>query len=106
MISRFFSSSEWMAAEKIEELNDEDNDNGEFEKEGTALVELVDHEAVEVFGGVDFLVDEVFVVGDTDFGCSQFIEARREHVTEEFNGVIGVLGQLGNFEQDGVEFCG
>jgi hypothetical protein len=55
------------AAEEIDQLDDEDYYDHEFKHEGAALVEFVDHEAVELFGGLQFLLDQVFVVGDADF---------------------------------------
>src|SRR5579872_1637267 len=42
------------AAEEIDEFDDQDYDDHQFEDESAALVELVDHEAVEVFGGFEF----------------------------------------------------
>lgn len=98
--------SEGVAAEEEDEFDDEDDDDGGFEEEGAALVELVDHEAVEVFGGVDFLGNEVLVVGDADLGGGEAVEARGEHVAEEFDGVVGVLGEFHDLEQDGVEVGG
>jgi|SRR5579871_384181 len=41
-----------VAAEEVDQLNDEDDDHHQFENESTALVELIHHEAVEVFGGL------------------------------------------------------
>src|SRR5580658_2754632 len=55
------------AAEEVDELDDQDDDHHQFQYEGTALVEFVDHEAVELFGGLQLLLDQVFVVGHSDF---------------------------------------
>ena len=41
-----------LAAEQEGQLDDQDDDHHQFEHEGAALVELVHHEAVEVFGGL------------------------------------------------------
>src|SRR5579864_3519146 len=49
--------------EEIDQLNDQDYYHHELEHKGSRLVELLDHEAVEIFGGVEFFLDQVFVVG-------------------------------------------
>src|ERR1700674_1829406 len=69
-------------------------------------MKLLDHEAVELFGSVDFLVDQVFVVGDAALGCGNFVEGPGEHVAEELYGVVGALGQFVHIEQDGVQSGG
>src|ERR1022692_1284323 len=95
-----------ISAEKINDFDDQDYYHHQFQDEGAALVEFVDHEAVELFGGLQFLLDEVFVVGDADFGGGEFVEAGGKHVAEEFDGVVGALGEFAHVEQDGVEFGG
>ena len=45
------------AAEEIDQLDDQDDDDHKFEDEGAGLVEFVDHEAVELFGGLELLLD-------------------------------------------------
>jgi hypothetical protein len=54
-------------AEEIDQLDDENDDHHQLEYEGAALIELVHHEAVELFGGFQFLLDEIFVIGHSDF---------------------------------------
>src|ERR1700732_3375009 len=66
-------------------------------------MKLLDHEAVELFGGVNFLVDQVFVVGDADLRRGNFVEARGEHVAQELDRVVGALGQFVHIEQYGVQ---
>src|ERR1700758_1458331 len=88
---------EWLSPKEEDQLNDEDDDDGEFEEEGAALVELIDHELVEIFRGVNFLLDEILVIGDADFGGRKLVEARCEHVTQELDGVVGMLGELHYF---------
>src|SRR5215467_9977879 len=89
--------------EEVDQLDYQDDDDHQLEYEGARLVELLDHEAVEVFGGLELFFDQVFVVGDSDFLRAQFVEARGEHITEELDGVVGVLGEFGDVEQDGVQ---
>ena len=63
------------ACRRTEDQFDDQNDHHhEFEHEGAALVELVDHEAVEILGGLQFLRDQVFVVGHADFGGCQLVK--------------------------------
>ena len=83
-----------MPFEEVDQFDDQDYHYHQFEDEGAGLVELVDHEAVEVFGGLEFFLDEVFVVGDADFLGAEFVEARGEHVAQELDGVVGALGQF------------
>ena len=93
-----------MSSEEVDQLDDQDDDDHQFQDEGAGLVELLDHEAVEVFGGLEFFLDEVFVVGDADFLGAEFVEARGEHVAEELDGVVGALGEFVHVEQDSVQF--
>src|SRR5580700_2572558 len=95
-----------LTAEEVDEFDDQDDDNHEFEHEGAALIEFVHHEAVELFGGLQFLLDEIFVVGHADFRGGEFVEAGGKHIAEELDGVIGALGQFAHVEQNGVEFGG
>jgi hypothetical protein len=97
------SSSGGMAAEEVEELDEEDQDDGDFKEKGAALVELLDHVVVELLGGTELLGDEIFIVRDADLGGGQLVEARRIHVAQELDGVVGMLGELGDIEKDGVE---
>src|SRR5271170_2205195 len=94
------------AAEEVDEFDDQNDDYHQFEDESAALVEFVDHEAVELFGGLQLLLDQVFVVGDADFQRRELVEAGGEHVAEELDGVVGALSQLAYVEQDGVELGG
>ena len=48
-----------------------------------ALVEFIDHEAVELFGGSQLFLDKIFVVGDADSRGGELVEAGREHVAKE-----------------------
>ena len=101
-----FVRSEWLAAEEIDELYDQDDDHGQLKKEGAALVELVDHEAVELFGGADLLGYQVLVVGHADLGGGELVKTRREHVAEKLDGVVGVFGELGDVEKHGMKAGG
>src|SRR5580700_4118957 len=88
-----------LAAEEVDQFDDQDYDHHQLQDEGAGLVELLNHEAVEVFGGLEFFFDQVFVVGDSDFGGAEFVEARGKHVAEELDGVIGALGEFVDVEQ-------
>ena len=95
-----------VAFEEVDQLDDQDYYDHQFQDKGSGLVELLDHEAVEIFGGVEFFLDQVFVVGDSDFLGAEFVEAGGEHVAEKLDGVVGALGEFVDVEQDGVEFRG
>jgi hypothetical protein len=73
-------ASEQLAFEEVNQLDDQDDDHRELEEKCAALVELVDHEAVELFGGVDLAGDKVFVIGHADFERGQAVKARGKHV--------------------------
>src|SRR5271163_3057266 len=103
---RQFLVLDGFAAEEVDKFDDQDYDHHQFQDEGAALIEFVDHEAVELFGGLQFLLDQVFVVWDADFQGRELVEAGGKHVAQEFDGVIGALGQLAYVEQDGVKFGG
>ena len=54
------SITQWLdgsAFEEVDQLDDQDDDDHQFEDEGARLVELLHHEAVEIFGGLQFLFD-------------------------------------------------
>src|SRR5207302_6873810 len=52
--------------EEIDQLDDQYDYDHQLQDEGATLVELLDHETVEVFGGVELFLDEIFVVGNAD----------------------------------------
>src|SRR5713226_5643818 len=92
-----------LTAEQEDKFDDQDDHHHELEHEGAALVELVHHEAVEVLGGLQFLVDQVFVVGHAYLGGGELIQASGKHVAEKLDGVVGALSQFVHIEQDGVQ---
>src|ERR1035437_7998225 len=95
-----------LTAEEVDKFDDQDDDNHEFEHEGAALIEFVHHEAVELFGGLQFLLDEIFVVGHADFRGGEFVESGGKHIAEKLDGVVGALCQFAHVEQNSVEFGG
>src|SRR6266576_6415195 len=95
-----------MAFEEVDQFDDQDNYDHQFQYKSSRLVELLDHEAVEIFGGVEFFFDQVFVVGHSDFLGAEFVEAGGKHVAEKLDGVVGALGEFVHVEQDGVQFRG
>src|SRR5262249_56141390 len=90
---------------KKDQVNDQDDHRNEFEEEGAALIELVDHEPVKLFGGAQFLRNQVFVVRNSHFGCRQLVQTGGKHVRQELDRVVGVLGQLGHIQEDGMKFA-
>src|SRR5947208_10300199 len=60
--------------EEIDQLDDQDDYDHQLQDEGAALVELLDHEAVKVFSGVELFLDEFFVVGNPDFLGAQLVK--------------------------------
>ncbi len=54
------------AAEEVNEFDDQDDHDQKFQHEGAALVEFVDHEAVELFGGSQLFLHKIFIVGNAD----------------------------------------
>src|SRR5665213_1558898 len=98
--------SYYFPAEKIEQLDQQDDDDRRLEKEGAALIELLDHEVIKVFGGLELARDEIFIVRHAHLGCGHPIESCRKHVAEKFDGIVGMLGQLGHFKQNGMQICG
>jgi hypothetical protein len=64
------------AAEKIDQFDHQNDDDRQLQEEGSALVELVHHEAIQLLGGAYFSCHELFVVGHAYLQGSQLIEAR------------------------------
>src|SRR5437899_10929306 len=89
--------------EKDKELNNQNDHHHQFQRKRPALVELIHHEAVKLFGGLQLLVNQVFVIRYTNLGSGQLIEARGKHVAQELNGIVGVLGKLGDIQKNRVQ---
>src|SRR5580765_1011426 len=95
-----------MALEEVNQLDDQNDDHHQFEHEGSRLIELFDHEAVEVFGGVKFFLYQIFVIRHANFLRAQLVQPRGKHVAQELDGVIGALGEFVHIEQHGMQFRG
>jgi len=68
-------------APKQEDYFDNQNDHYQkLEDEGPALVELVNHEVVEVLSGVQLPLNQVLVVLDADLSGCHAVEPRGEHI--------------------------
>lgn len=67
------------------------------------MVELLAPAVVELFGGTELLGAEILVVRNADFGGGELVEAGGNHVAEELDGVVGMLGELGDIEEDSVK---
>src|SRR5205823_3057885 len=93
-------------AEQPDKVDDQNNYDHQLQHKCAALMELVDHEAIEFLRRMDFLVDEIFVVRDTDFRGRYFVQARREHIAQKFNGVVSALSEFVNIEQHRVKTGG
>ena len=50
-------TSDRLTTEEVNQFDDQDDDYHQFENECPALIEFVHHEAVELFGGLQFLLD-------------------------------------------------
>src|SRR5437588_8725822 len=77
-----------LAAEEIDQLDDENDHHHQLEHKGAALVKLVDHETVEIFSGVKLFLHQILVVGHAYFLRRQFVQAGREHVAEKLDGIF------------------
>ena len=47
----------WFSAKEIDQFDNKNNYHQQFEHEGPALIELVDHETIQFLGGLHFLGD-------------------------------------------------
>src|ERR1700677_1536611 len=92
-------SSKQLALEQINQLDDQDYDDGELEEERPALVELVDHEAIQFLSRAHLAGDQVLVVGHADLERGQPVKTSGKHVAQKLDGVVGVLGELRHIEQ-------
>ena len=100
------SALDRFAAEEVNQFDDQDDHHHQFEYEGAGLVELIDHEVVELLSGAQLLLYQVLVVRYADFRCRQLVEAGGKHVAEELDGVVGAFGQFTDVEQHGVQLGG
>ena len=94
MISNQFADSgsqfsDRLSAEEVDQFDNQNDHDHQFQHECAALVELVDHKTIKLFGGLDLLGDEIFVVRNADLGGCELIETRRKHVAKKFDGVVG-----------------
>src|ERR1700758_760020 len=64
-----------LAAEEPDQFDNQNDHHHEFEHEGAALVELVNHEMIELLGGLQFLLHQILVVGHADLRCGQLVQA-------------------------------
>jgi len=58
----------------------QDDHHHQLEREGAALLELLDHKAVEIVGGLELLVHQSFVIEHADFAGRQAVQACGEHI--------------------------
>ena len=49
--------------EQPDQIDDQNDHHHQLQHKRSVLVELIDHEAIKLLGGVDFLVDQIFVIG-------------------------------------------
>src|ERR1700732_436293 len=86
---------ERLAAEDPDQLDDQYYYHHQLEHEGSALVELIDHEMIKLFGGIQFLLNQIFVVRDAHPGRCQLVQAGGKHVAEKLDSIVGPLSQFG-----------
>src|SRR6516165_5029655 len=94
------------APEQENDFDNQDDDDGEFEDETAGLVELVHHEAIQLAGRAEFLLDQTAVIGNAHFGRNQVVEAGIEHIAEEFDGVVDFFRKLHDVEANGIDARG
>ena len=62
-----------LPTKKVDQLNDQNHHDGNFQHERSALIELVDHEAIKFFGGLHLLRNQILVVRYADLRRRQFV---------------------------------
>src|SRR5579864_6642731 len=92
-----------MTLEEINELDDQDDDHHQLKHERARLVELLHHEAVEILGGLQLFLDQIFIVEHAHLLSAQLVESRRKHIAQELDGVVGTLSEFVHIEQDGMQ---
>src|SRR5580692_2761903 len=95
--------SDRFSAKEVDQFDNQNDYDHEFQHEGTALVKLVHHEAIEFLGSLHLLGDQVFVIRNANFGGREFVQTSGKHVAEKLDRVVGVLGEFVHVEQDGVQ---
>src|ERR1700733_8124164 len=91
--------SKRFAAKQKDELDDQDYDHRRLQQKGAALVELVHHEAVKIAGRVQLLSHKILVIRHAHLGGGEPVESCGEHIAEELDGIVGVLGELHHLQQ-------
>ena len=66
-------------------------------------MELVNQEAVEIFGSAKFFSRQTLVIGYAYLACSQPIKARGEHVAQKFDRIVGALSQFRDVEKHSLQ---
>ena len=56
----------WAAFKEVDQFDNQDHNHHQLKNKGAGLIELLDHEAVEVFGRMELFLDQVFVIGNSD----------------------------------------
>lgn len=80
------------AAKQECELNNQDRDHHHLQHKRAALLKLFDHEAIQVVSGFEFLVNQLFVIENTDFRRCKPLQAGSKHIADELDGIVGALG--------------
>src|SRR5215471_1687264 len=84
------------------EFDDKDDYDRKFEDKAAGLVELIDHEPIELAGGAELLFDQAAIIGNTNFYRNQIVQASVEHVAEELDGVVDFFGEFHHIETNRV----
>src|SRR5580692_12225022 len=72
-------SLERLALKQKEQLDQQNQHHRCLKNECPALVKLLEHVVVQVFGGFELLRNQILVVGHTHFAGRELVQTRREH---------------------------
>src|SRR5580698_497013 len=100
------SSNRSRSLEQPDQIDDQNNHHHQLQHKRAALMKLIDHEAIQFFRRVDFLIHQVFVVGNTNLRSSNFVETRGKHVAKKLDRVVGALGQFVHIKQYSMQSAG
>src|SRR5579864_3262902 len=91
------------SSKQEKELDDKNQHDDKLQQEAAALVELLNHEVVQLVRSPQLLVHQVLIIVYADLDGHHFVESGREHVADKLQCVVGVFRQLGHLEQHGPE---
>ncbi len=93
-------------AEKVNELDDKDNDHHHFQHECAALVEPIHHKSVQFTGSAELLIDQSAVIGNPDSVCRQAVYACGKCIAQKLDRIVDTLGELPDIKLNRVQTLG